>query len=185
MRRLSLAALAVSLILVCLPNHGAADESYYVTVTDFDSLVVRSAPNINGAKIGSFPKYSRLRLHENGETWHLVSGLKEGYYLKGWIKAPNLSRMPKRLAIGPVKGTYQSANFMVKTPREVEAAIAKQIETSIAQYNAPCACPYQEDVAGTTCLERSAWSSAGGSAPVCFADEISVTDLDRYFAQAE
>lgn len=46
------------------------------------------------------------------------------------------------------------------------------IRESIARYSGSCPCPYTLDRAGRRCGARSAWSRAGGAAPLCFRAEI-------------
>jgi hypothetical protein len=48
------------------------------------------------------------------------------------------------------------------------------IQESISAYQGSCPCPYSTDRAGRVCGKRSAWSRAGGDAPLCY--ESDVTD---------
>lgn len=49
----------------------------------------------------------------------------------------------------------------------------RMIEQSIAQYSGRCACPYNRMSNGNKCGKRSAYSRPGGSAPLCYAADIS------------
>jgi hypothetical protein len=47
------------------------------------------------------------------------------------------------------------------------------IAESLRTYPGTCPCPYNTDRAGRQCGRRSAWSKAGGYAPICYANEVS------------
>ena len=52
--------------------------------------------------------------------------------------------------------------------------IKKQmIQKSIAAYPGNCPCPYNSASNGSRCGKRSAYSRAGGYAPLCFPEDIS------------
>lgn len=46
------------------------------------------------------------------------------------------------------------------------------IDESIASYPGTCACPFNTARNGSSCGRRSAWSKAGGYAPVCYKKEV-------------
>jgi hypothetical protein len=46
------------------------------------------------------------------------------------------------------------------------------VEQSIANYPGHCPCPYNLASNGSKCGKRSAWSKAGGYAPMCFPDDV-------------
>lgn len=46
------------------------------------------------------------------------------------------------------------------------------IQQSIASYPGNCPCPYNRARNGSQCGKRSAWSKAGGYAPVCYPEEV-------------
>lgn len=52
---------------------------------------------------------------------------------------------------------------------EVKKAI---IAESIAGWSGNCACPFNRARNGSACGKRSAWSKAGGYAPVCYENEV-------------
>jgi len=56
------------------------------------------------------------------------------------------------------------------------------IRASIASYPGNCPCPYNTARNGSNCGRRSAWSRAGGYAPVCYANEISKADVRAWRA---
>ena len=54
------------------------------------------------------------------------------------------------------------------------------IEQSRAQYAGSCACPYHFDRAGHLCGRRSAYTKPGGSAPLCFASDVTAEMVEKY-----
>ena len=56
------------------------------------------------------------------------------------------------------------------------------IQESIAAYPGPCPCPYNLASNGSKCGGRSAWSKAGGYAPLCYASDIS-DEMVKQFRQ--
>ncbi|WP_156120176.1 hypothetical protein [Aeromonas finlandensis] len=46
------------------------------------------------------------------------------------------------------------------------------IQESIDSYPGNCPCPYNHARNGSRCGKRSAWSRAGGYAPICYKEEI-------------
>ncbi|MEP8535753.1 hypothetical protein ACMGGX_14160 [Enterobacter sp. BNK-29] len=46
------------------------------------------------------------------------------------------------------------------------------IAESIASYPGVCACPFNQARNGSACGRRSAWSKAGGYAPICYKNEV-------------
>src|SRR4051794_2086356 len=55
-----------------------------------------------------------------------------------------------------------------------DAQVRQQMITeSIASYPGHCPCPYNLASNGSHCGKRSAWSKAGGYAPLCYAQDIS------------
>lgn len=57
------------------------------------------------------------------------------------------------------------------------------IKDSIAQYPGNCPCPFNVDRAGRPCGGRSAWNKPGGSAPLCFREDISEDMIAAWRAQ--
>jgi hypothetical protein len=58
------------------------------------------------------------------------------------------------------------------------------IEASLASYSGNCPCPYNLDRAGRKCGKRSAYTSPGGAAPICYEDDISAAMVDAYRKRA-
>jgi hypothetical protein len=58
----------------------------------------------------------------------------------------------------------------------------QMIQESIARYPGNCPCPYNRDARGHNCGGRSAWSRAGGYAPLCFSADIT-PDMVREFCE--
>jgi len=56
------------------------------------------------------------------------------------------------------------------------------IRASIADYPGNCPCPYNTARNGSRCGGRSAWSRAGGYAPVCYAKEVTNADVRAWRA---
>ncbi|WP_439649902.1 hypothetical protein [Enterobacter soli] len=53
-----------------------------------------------------------------------------------------------------------------------EQVKANVIAESIASYPSVCACPFNRARNGSACGRRSAWSKAGGYAPICYKNEV-------------
>ncbi len=56
------------------------------------------------------------------------------------------------------------------------------INESIANYSGNCPCPYNRASNGSNCGRRSAYSRAGGYAPICYASDVTsemMTDYKR------
>lgn len=54
------------------------------------------------------------------------------------------------------------------------------IKESIASYPGSCACPYNSARNGSSCGGRSAWSRGGGYAPMCYAKDVSASDVKAW-----
>lgn len=54
------------------------------------------------------------------------------------------------------------------------------IEESISSYPGNCPCPYNSASNGSRCGKRSAWSRAGGYAPLCYDRDISSEMMKKY-----
>ena len=64
-----------------------------------------------------------------------------------------------------------------KTDSEIKKEIISQ---SIASYSGNCPCPYNRASNGSRCGKRSAWSRAGGYAPICYDNEITEAMITRW-----
>ncbi len=70
-------------------------------------------------------------------------------------------------------GFAASAKEQVPDARLVDEQVKQQIiQESIESYPGNCPCPYNLARNGSRCGKRSAWSRAGGSAPICYKEEI-------------
>ena len=67
--------------------------------------------------------------------------------------------------------------FIVGADDQVKQQI---IEASIASYPGVCACPFNRARNGSACGRRSAWSKAGGYAPVCYKKEVTQEMIKRW-----
>ncbi len=54
------------------------------------------------------------------------------------------------------------------------------IRDSIASYPGNCPCPYNRASNGSRCGKRSAWSRAGGYAPLCYDADISIEIVEKF-----
>ena len=54
------------------------------------------------------------------------------------------------------------------------------INESIANYSGNCPCPYNRASNGSSCGRRSAYSRAGGFAPICYASDVTSEMLTEY-----
>jgi hypothetical protein len=63
------------------------------------------------------------------------------------------------------------------TDEQVRKAL---IEKSIASYPGSCPCPYNTAKNGSRCGKRSAWSRAGGYAPLYYPSDITDAMVMRY-----
>lgn len=78
-------------------------------------------------------------------------------------------------------GVFAMSTGVAKTSPLSEAEIKQAIiAESIARYPGPCACPYNHARNGSACGKRSAWSRAGGYAPVCYAEEVTKEEIAQW-----
>lgn len=54
------------------------------------------------------------------------------------------------------------------------------IQESIAAYPGNCSCPFNRASNGSRCGKRSAWSRAGGYSPICYSNEVSNEQVEKY-----
>ncbi|WP_323885656.1 hypothetical protein [Aeromonas veronii] len=70
-------------------------------------------------------------------------------------------------------GFAASAKEQVPDAKLVDEQVKQQIiQESIDSYPGNCPCPYNLARNGSRCGKRSAWSRAGGYAPICYKEEI-------------
>jgi hypothetical protein len=54
------------------------------------------------------------------------------------------------------------------------------IQQSIQNYSGNCPCPYNVTRNGSMCGRRSAYSRAGGYAPICYPNDVTPDMIKRY-----
>lgn len=66
------------------------------------------------------------------------------------------------------------------TEAEITQILIEQSVSSYLNSVGNCPCPYNRDRAGRSCGKRSAWSRAGGYAPLCYPDDVTSDMIQRY-----
>ena len=79
-----------------------------------------------------------------------------------------------------VIGSLAPAQARALTDAQVKQLI---IEASIAAYPGNCPCPYNTARNGSRCGGRSAYSRAGGYAPLCYPSDVTQKMVDDYRAR--
>jgi hypothetical protein len=173
-------------LLCCCASFAGASEPVkavpIVLFVDKPSVAIRSADSFDGIKLGSFQKDSELHLHSFGEKWHFVSGMNSGHYIRGWMWAEYLSGDISNAPIlanksGPID--LQGRAFL---PSQVRAAKQAIVQRDLEARGQECSCPYQISQSGRQCGYTSAWIKWSGERPICFSTDVSLADLDNYFA---
>lgn len=87
------------------------------------------------------------------------------------------------MAVGLFAGALVAgaASAAPQSDAEIRKAIIRE---SIASYPGNCPCPYNSARNGSACGGRSAWSRAGGYAPMCYASDVSKADVEAYRSRA-
>jgi hypothetical protein len=93
-----------------------------------------------------------------------------------------------RAILGGMRGTYLIAGLLclavptLAAGAELSDEQIRQalIARSIAMYSGNCPCPYNVDRAGRKCGRRSAYSRAGGKAPLCYPADITPEMIARF-----
>nr|WP_085652006.1 hypothetical protein [Lonsdalea britannica] len=71
-----------------------------------------------------------------------------------------------------------------KTPILSDEQVKKTIiQDSISKYPGNCPCPYHSAKNGSRCGGRSAWSRAGGDAPICYDSDVSQEMIEKWRRQ--
>ncbi|WP_304168016.1 hypothetical protein [Lonsdalea britannica] len=71
-----------------------------------------------------------------------------------------------------------------KTPILSDEQVKKAIiQDSINEYPGNCPCPYNSAKNGSRCGGRSAWSRAGGYAPICYDSDVSKQMIEEWRRQ--
>lgn len=85
------------------------------------------------------------------------------------------------LAGGVLLGALSAPISADAKPHLTDAAIRQRIiKASIADYPGNCPCPYNSARNGSSCGRRSAYSRGGGYAPLCYASDVSKSDVQDY-----
>lgn len=83
-------------------------------------------------------------------------------------------------------GFAASAKEQVPNARLVDEQVKQQIiQESIDSYPGNCPCPYNLARNGSRCGKRSAWSRAGGYAPICYKEEITDEMVSEWRGRAD
>ena len=143
----------------------------YVTAS---KLNVRAAPDGGSAILLSAPQGTSVVAVSRSGDWFEVE-LNNGS--TGWMSAqylsPNKPQPPAQMAAEPTR----------KPTPDRSAVIRAIIAESISSYPGNCPCPYNTDRAGRSCGRRSAWSKAGGYAPLCYPDDVTPAMMEKYLAR--
>jgi len=89
--------------------------------------------------------------------------------MRAWVLGPALAAV---VATGAA-----NLAFGAPTDEEIKQLI---IQESIASYPGNCPCPYNRAANGSKCGKRSAWSRAGGYAPICYPEEVTPNMIDDW-----
>lgn len=73
--------------------------------------------------------------------------------------------------------TSPSSSQQNMSDAQVKQAIIRQ---SITSYSGSCPCPYSIARNGSRCGGRSAYSRPGGEAPLCYASDVSASQVAAY-----
>ncbi|PTT51809.1 hypothetical protein [Aeromonas sp. HMWF015] len=83
-------------------------------------------------------------------------------------------------------GFAASAKEQVPGAKLVDEQVKQQIiQESIDSYPGNCPCPYNLARNGSRCGKRSAWSRAGGYAPICYKEEITDEMVSEWRGRAD
>ncbi len=81
---------------------------------------------------------------------------------------------------------FMTGSVMAKSNNVSDATVKENIITeSIASYPSVCACPFNRARNGSSCGRRSAWSKAGGYAPICYKNEVTDEMVKQWREQNE
>ncbi|MCU6663048.1 hypothetical protein M8014_01665 [Enterobacteriaceae bacterium H19S6] len=79
---------------------------------------------------------------------------------------------------------FIGGNATAKGKAVSDASVKENIiQASIASYPGVCACPFNRARNGSACGKRSAWSKAGGYAPVCYEKEVTTEMVKQWREQ--
>lgn len=135
---------------------------------------LRADPKPKGKILDRYDTGQTVEMLERSDGWIHVRHTRT--QREGWIQA-------KRLRDAPPEVEAEKPEAPRASPALSTAEIAKLlISASIAAYPGPCACPYQSARNGSSCGRRAAYVRPGGSAPLCFAKDITPEMVAEYRA---
>lgn len=82
-----------------------------------------------------------------------------------------------RILVIAVALAVLSSPALAASDAEVKQAVIRE---SIASYSGSCPCPYNTARNGSSCGRRSAYSRAGGYAPICYASDVTPEMVSNY-----
>lgn len=165
-----------------------------------NSLNGRSGPGKEFGVIGTFEIGSSFFLtgKTEGEWWQVASRTQSAVWMHRNFLAltPPLTPLISDLNNSNPSGSEEQANTL--EPADVANAIAAPdveqtlsfppnseiiqniINTSIANYSGPCACPYNRASNGSKCGRRSAYSKPGGYVSVCYIEDVTLAMIESW-----
>jgi hypothetical protein len=155
-------------------NKSASARKKQVLYVTASTLKVRAQPNSAAAVLLTVTRGTSVAAISQIDGWAEVQ-LNNG--ASGWMSTRYLSpakpQEPAQVIEGPPKKPASDRSAIVR------AIIAESIES----YPDNCPCPYNTDHAGRSCGRRSAWSKAGGCAPLCYPDDVTAQMISDYSAR--
>jgi hypothetical protein len=88
----------------------------------------------------------------------------------------------RTLLIAPLLFLAVTSPALAQSPTDGEIR-SILIEESISRYSGNCPCPENRASNGSRCGKRSAWSRAGGAAPLCYPGDVSDAAVAAYRAR--
>lgn len=91
--------------------------------------------------------------------------------------------IPRHLIIAALLPVMTLAGSAEGKGRLSDAQVKQRIiKASISEYPGNCPCPYNSASNGSRCGRRSAWNRASGYAPMCFASDVTMSDVKAWRA---
>ena len=145
--------------------------------TKGQNVPLRVEPTAEAQILQRLPDGTELTELRRRDGWVNVRHFPTGK--EGWARAPSIVAHRS----DPEQRQEKPKPPAVSTGLPDAAIAALLIKASIANYSGSCACPYQSDRAGRSCGRRSAHSKPGGSAPLCFEDDVTPAMIASYRRQ--
>lgn len=157
------------------PAASAAATIREVRYVAADVLNLRASPSTSAAVVAKLILGRELVVLAKVEGWLEVEA--DGG-TRGWVSSDYVSTSKPR-----PRAPMQAA-APVAAPAVDRAAVVQQIiRQSISAYPGNCPCPYNTDRAGRSCGRRSAWSKAGGYAPLWYAADVTDSMIRDWVAR--